>query len=206
MKATQDHYVYAYFDPRNYEMFYVGEGRGSRKNAHHPNKACTAKERQIHDIERSGLKPLIRVIAANLTKEEALLVEKALIWSTGKWLTNLSGGWYADRFRPPNTLHKPLPGFDFAQSVYVVNVTAAPHRHWDDMRKYGFVAAGYGRRYSRPLERLEVDDFVAAYLGIKSSAGSGKNGYLGIGRVTDKAVPIKDFRVNGHTLSEVVVS
>jgi hypothetical protein len=29
VKASRDHYVYAYFDPRNLEMFYVGEGQGS---------------------------------------------------------------------------------------------------------------------------------------------------------------------------------
>ena len=34
MKNKTNYYVYAYFDPRNYEMFYVGKGQGSRKYAH----------------------------------------------------------------------------------------------------------------------------------------------------------------------------
>ena len=30
-----DYYVYVYIDPRNFEEFYYGKGKGSRKNAHH---------------------------------------------------------------------------------------------------------------------------------------------------------------------------
>jgi hypothetical protein len=192
MKHESDHYVYAYFDPRNYEMFYVGQGKGSRKNAHRPNKVGTEKERQIHEIERAGQKPLIKIVAANLTEDQAFLVEKALIWRSGKWLTNISGGRFTDKFRPPDSLHLSLPDFDSVRGVYAVNVTAAPHRHWDDMRKYGFLAAGYGRAYSAPLERLDVGDIAAAFMA--------KRGYLGIGRVTKRAVRVNEFRINGRPL------
>src|ERR1051325_4667097 len=82
MKTDSNYYVYAYFDPRNYEMLYVGKGRGSRKNAHVPNKLGSDKERQIHEIKRAGLEPLIRVVAAKLTEDQAYLVEKALIWES----------------------------------------------------------------------------------------------------------------------------
>src|SRR5882672_7639732 len=102
MKTDSNHYVYAYFDPRSYEMLYVGKGRGSRKNAHRAVKAGTEKERRLHGIQQAGLKPLVRVIAANLTDDQALRVEKSLIWRTGESLTNVSGGHYADNFRPPN--------------------------------------------------------------------------------------------------------
>ena len=203
MKTQHDsnHYVYAYFDPRNYEMFYVGKGKGSRKNAHRPDKVGTEKERQIHDIERAGLKPLIRIVAADLTDEQALLVEKSLIWRSGKWLTNLSSGHFADNFRPPNTLHISLPGFDTARGIYAVNVSLWEHRHWDDSRKFGFLAAGYGRKHSNTLERLEPGDIVAAYLGRKNSTGLGINGYVGIGRVIERTVRVNEFRINGHLIS-----
>src|SRR6266446_2349347 len=184
MKTDLSYYVYAYFDPRSYEMLYVGKGKGSRKNAHLPNKVGTAKERQIHEIQRAGLKPLIRVVAANLSEDQALLVEKALIWRTGGSLTNVSGGHYADNFRPPNTLHLSLPGFDTARGIYFVNVGEyPPNRLWEDCRKYGFLAAGYGRQYSLQLDRLEVGSIAAAYL-------SG-NGYVGIARVVAKPVPAR---------------
>lgn len=192
MKTESNHHVYAYFDPRNYEMLYVGKGRGSRKNAHRSVKAGTEKERRLHGIKRAGLKPLIRVIAANLADEQALLVEKTLIWRTGEWLTNVSGGHYADNFRPPNTLHLSLPGFDTARGVYFANVGHFSHREWEDCRKYGFLAAGYGRQYSSQLERLEVGSIAAAYM-------SG-NGYVGIARVIAKPVPARDFRYQGHPL------
>lgn len=192
MKAESNYYVYAYFDPRNFEMLYVGKGKGSRKNAHMPNKAGSAKERQLHEIERAGLEPLIRVVAASLAEDQALLVEKALIWRVGGSLTNVSGGHFADKFRPPNTLHLSLPGFDTARGIYFVNVGDGPDRQWEDSSKYGFLAAGYGRKYSSQLDRLEVGSIVGAYL-----TGAG---YVGIGRVTAKAVPARDFRYHGRAL------
>jgi hypothetical protein len=193
MKSDSNYYVYAYFDPRNMEMLYVGKGKGSRKNAHRPNKAGTAKERQIHEIERAGLKPLIRVIAANLTNDQAYLVEKALLWQPGRWLTNDSKGHYAENFRPPNTLHLSLPGFDTARGIYFVNVGGNnAHRQWDDCRKYGFLAAGYGRRFSSQLDRLQVGAIAAAYLN--------RSGYVGIARVIAKPVPARHFRYHGRPL------
>ena len=193
MKTDSNHYVYAYFDPRNYEMLYVGQGQGSRKNAHRPIKAGTEKEHRLHGIKHAGVKPLIRIIAANLTKDQALLVEKTLIWRTGESLTNVSGGHYADNFRPPNTLHQSLPGFDTTRGVYFVNVGEfPPNRLWEDSRKYGYLAAGYGRQFTSQLERLEVGSIVAAYF-------SG-NGYVGIARVLAKAIPARDFRYQERPL------
>lgn len=34
MPATSEYYVYVYIDPRNFEEFYYGKGKGLRKNAH----------------------------------------------------------------------------------------------------------------------------------------------------------------------------
>jgi hypothetical protein len=192
MKTNSDYYVYAYFDPRNYEMLYVGKGRGSRKNAHRPVKAGTEKERRLHGIQQAGLRPLIRVIAVNLTDDQALLVEKSLIWRTGESLTNVSGGHYADKFRPPNTLHLSLPGFDTTRGVCFVNVGHWPHREWEDCRKYGFLATGYGREFSSQLDRLEVGSIAAAYM-------SG-HGYVGIARVLAKPVTAREFRYRGRPL------
>jgi hypothetical protein len=193
MKTNSNHYVYAYFDPRNYEMFYVGKGQGSRKDAHKPTKKGTAMQHRLHDIREAGLKPLIRVIAANLTEDQALLVEKALIWRTGGSLTNISGGHYADYFRPQNSLHKSLPGFDTVRGIYFANVGGnQDHRAWADSRKFGFLAAGYGREFSSQLDRLVIGSIIAAYLN--------KHGYVGIGEVTANPVPSKDFRYKGRRL------
>ena len=193
METDSHYYVYAYFDPRDNGMMYVGKGQGRRKYAHLPSKAGTPMERQLHEIEQAGREPFIRVVAVNLTEEQAFLVEKALIWHVGKWLTNVSGGHFAKNFRPPCTLDRLLPGFDTEHGVFVVNVGHnEEHRHWEDCRKYGFLAAGYGRKYSSQLDRLEVGSIAAAY-----QPGSG---YLGIARITEKAVPSRDFRYHGRPL------
>lgn len=55
------------------------------------------------------------------------------------------------------------------------------------------MAAGYGRKYSTPLERLITGDIVAAFLA--------KHGYVGIGRVVEQCLPVSEFRINGQRLS-----
>ena len=199
MNTDANYYVYAYLDPRNYEMLYVGKGKGSRKYAHLPNKAGTATERRIHEIKRAGKEPVIRVVAVNLTEQQALLVEKALIWRPGGSLTNVSGGHFAKNFRPPNTLDEELPDFDTVHGIFFVNVGAhfGPHRQWEDGYEYGFLAAGYGRENSSQLDRLSVGDIVAAYFKKEGY----KNGYVGVGRVVAPKIPVADFRFNGRPLS-----
>ena len=201
MKIDSNYYVYVYFDPRaNNEMLYVGKGKGRRKYAKFPNKAGTATERRIYEIKRAGLEPLIRVVATNLTEEQAFLVEKALIWRTGESLTNVSGGHFANNFRPPYTLNLSLPGFDTVHGIFFVNVGAhfGPHRKWEDCDKYGFLAAGYGREHSLQLNRLSVGDIVAAYFS--------KKGYVGIGQVVAPSVPAADFRFKGRPLSQCLLN
>lgn len=196
MKNDSNYYVYAYFDPRNYEMFYVGKGRGSRKDAHRSDKAGTPKERRIDDIKKAGKKPDIKVIVINLTDKEALLVEAALMWRPRESLTNLNRGNYVDNFRRPDTLHKSLPGFDTARGIFFVNAGAelGSSRKWEDCYDYNFLAAGGGRQYSSQLYRLSVGDIVAAFIT--------KEGYVGIGQVVAPPVPSRSFRFNGRPLAK----
>ena len=76
------------------------------------------KSRRIKAIKKEGLEPIIRVIARNLSEHDALLVEKTLLWKLGKQLTNISSGHYAENFRPHDSLHKHLSGFDFQNGLY----------------------------------------------------------------------------------------
>jgi hypothetical protein len=72
---------------------------------------------------------------------------------------------------------------------WFVNVGEGKHRNWDDCRKYGFVAAGQGSRYSDPLKKLKIGDQIFAYMkGL---------GYVGFGEVTNVAAMAKDFVVAG---------
>ena len=74
MSNSQDYYVYVYIDPRNFEEFYYGKGRGSRKDAHLSDNSDSEKTRRIAAIQKEGLEPIVRVIARGLSEHDALLV------------------------------------------------------------------------------------------------------------------------------------
>ena len=195
MANNQQFYVYVYIDPRNLEEFYYGKGKGSRKNAHLSDEKDSEKANRIKAILKAGLKPIIKVIATNLTQSEAFLIEKTLIWKLGRTLTNKSSGHFADKFRPHDTLHEDLAGFDFKNGVYYVNVGEGIHRSWEDCKSFGFLSAGQDKKYSDPIRTLEPGDIVIAYL-----KGFG---FVGVGKVKEKAVRIIDFRHNGKSLSHL---
>ncbi|UQA52311.1 GIY-YIG nuclease family protein [Vibrio sp. ED002] len=196
-------YVYVHIDPRNYEEFYYGKGKGSRKYAHLNEDSDTEKSKRIKAIRNEGLEPIIRVIARNLSEHDALLVEKTLLWKLGKQLTNISSGHYSDNFRPHDALHKKLSGFDFQNGLYYYNVGEGGHRNWDDYVKYGFISAGQAPRFKDAMLGFEVGDVFAAYLK--------GNGFVGIGRITGKAKPVRDVLINNvpllqHQLTEPNIS
>lgn len=190
-----DYYVYVYIDPRNLEEFYYGKGRGSRKDAHLSDDGDSDKARRIRDIRREGLLPEIRVIAAGLDEQEALLIETTLIWKLGKYTTNLAAGHFSGKFRPHNTLHRRLSGFDFRNRLYYFNVgdDGGGWRVWEDCRRYGFISAGGDPRWRDPMLGFETGDIAAAYL-------KGR-GFVGIARILDRAVRADAFRVDGKPLS-----
>ncbi len=71
-------------------------------------------------------------------------------------------------------------------------------RDWEDMCRFGFIAAGYGRFYSGRLNRLSEGDPIYVY-----QKGAG---YIGFGSVTSAAVMSKDFVFpDGRQLSEVTL-
>ncbi len=63
-----NYYVYVYIDPRNFEEFYYGKGKGSRKYAHVNDVSDSEKTRRIKAIRKEGLEPIIRVIGVGLSK------------------------------------------------------------------------------------------------------------------------------------------
>ncbi len=62
-------------------------------------------------------------------------------------------------------------------------------RDWGDCSRYGFVSAGGGPVYTKPLEQLYPGARVFAYKPWPV------RGYVGAGTVTGKPVPIRDFQV-----------
>jgi hypothetical protein len=192
--TDSSYYVYVYIDPRNHEEFYYGKGKGSRRFAHLSDGADSVKVARIRAIEAEGLLPIIRTIAAGLTEPEAHLIETTLIWKLGRGLTNKAAGRFVSLFRPHNTLHRELSGFDFQNGIYYFNVGEGPHRNWDDCRRLGFLSAGQGPHWRDQVLDLAEGDVVVAYLKSK--------GYVGVGKVTARAVPYLDFRYEGRLLQD----
>ena len=190
-----DYYVYVYIDPRNYEEFYYGKGKGSRKEAHLGDTSDSAKAKRISEIKREGLSPIIRVIARNLSENEALLIEKTLLWKMGKWTTNISSGHFAEKFRPHNAFHKELSGFDYQNGLYYYNVGEGLHRNWDDYVEFGFISAGQGARWRDAMLGFNPGDVFAAYLK--------RHGFVGIGQIMVQAKMIRDLQIKGKRLLDL---
>jgi hypothetical protein len=89
------YYVYAYVDPRDLKIFYVGKGCGARALSHLDEAGESAKSRRIAELKAAGIQPRIDILAHGIKDEEtALLVEAAVIdtlWP-GKTLTNAVRG------------------------------------------------------------------------------------------------------------------
>lgn len=187
-----DYYVYVYIDPRNFEEFYYGKGKGARKDSHLFENSDSEKSKRIKAIKKAGLDPIIRVIACGLSESDALLVEKTLLWKLGKQLTNVSSGHYSRNFRPHDTLYKKISGFDFQKGLYYYNIGEGPHRNWDDYIKHGFISGGQGSRYRKAMVSFEVGDVITAYLPA--------HGYLGIGVITKEARPIQQVVIGKQPL------
>jgi hypothetical protein len=58
---------------------------------------------------------------------------------------------------------------------------------WEDCREYGFICAGGAERYRYLMERFEVGHVIYAYVS--------KFGYVGIGKVTRKAVSFRKAKL-----------
>ncbi len=195
MSGTDERfYVYVYIDPRNFKPFYYGKGQGSRQFSHLLDRTEGDKTAKISEIRREGLEPIIRVVAKGLTEDQALLVEKTLIWSSPGWLANVATGSFSSNFRPPNTLHRRLPDFDYPNQVQYFNVGDGEHRSWEDNVNYGYLGAGQGKAFRNAISGLHPGDIVVARMN--------KVGYVGIGRVMSEATPARDFRAPRYAMCE----
>lgn len=78
---------------------------------------------------------------------------------------------------------EPWNGTDFVVNLEDDGVL----RSWEDCRKYGFVSGGQGKWYSRTLKGL--------FPGARIFCMIPQKGYVGVGIVKERAVPVKDFKV-----------
>lgn len=69
-------------------------------------EAANGKLGLLVDFHKKGM------IARGLTEDQALLVEKTLLWKNGNGLSNQASGSFSEKFRPHDTMHQELEGFD----------------------------------------------------------------------------------------------
>jgi len=71
-------------------------------------------------------------------------------------------------------------------------------RDWDEARKYGFISAGGGSWYTKSLTMLTEDARIWVNLP--------GEGYVGVGRVVEGAVPIDEFKVDDGSGNQVPIT
>jgi hypothetical protein len=81
--------------------------------------------------------------------------------------------------------------------LWYANVDEGESRSWEDMRQYGFIAAGGGPRWIGPLRKLKPGDEVYMY--------QKGQGYVGHGVVLSEPVPVKDFTVDGTPIRQLTI-
>lgn len=84
------------------------------------------------------------------------------------------------------------------ERAFMVLYGRPERRQWADARRYGFVSAGGGLRWSRPLERLGVGDRVLVLV-------PGK-GYVGSGVATGGPQPAVDSEVELDSVATPLLS
>lgn len=99
---SSNFYVYIYLNPlKNYEPFYIGFGKNNRMKDH-LKKSSDKNRHKFYTIQKirreTGNDPTIRIFQSNLTSNEAIEIERGLIWAFGRAdlgqgpLTNLTAG------------------------------------------------------------------------------------------------------------------
>jgi hypothetical protein len=211
--TVNDFYVYAYVDPSDESIFYIGKGKGERSQSHikaYENKKniseeeviLSEKNEKIDAIVKKGKEPRIVILAKDLGEQEAYMVESAFIWmhkylKGAEALANIQAGHKHEHFRPLKleySLMADVPRFD-VYSIYRFNVSNVGHLSWEIAKgKLPYITAGGNTSSYSAITKLVQNDIVCAYV-------SGK-GYVGIGKVLEVAKPLH----NDDALKQEILS
>lgn len=146
-------YVYALFDPRNSQIFYVGKGTGNRVFSHEAESGKSAesekaKLQRIQEIESAGYNVKRLIVNWGLTEDEAFASEATLInlvnYISSDALTNIVAGHH---------IHESLTVEDF-ELLY-----GAEHLKAEDIQ-HNILCIKINRRYHRDMTQKELYDAV----------------------------------------------
>jgi|TARA_B100001559_G_C16484976_1_gene615578 hypothetical protein len=77
------YYVYAYVDPRDDSIRYIGKGKGDRALAHLSDEGDSEKTRWIKRLNELNINPRIDILARNLSEKQSFRIERTLIDAIG---------------------------------------------------------------------------------------------------------------------------
>lgn len=94
-KYIENYYVYCLINPLNKNIFYIGKGKNKRALQHYKEYRrglCTNnfKYNEIKSFAKYNYKPIVKIIASNLSEARAYQLETKLIKRLYKSLTNIS--------------------------------------------------------------------------------------------------------------------
>ena len=137
--ATNFYYIYALKDPRHSPArpFYIGKGTGSRAYDHLVTPDSTVKYARIKKILEEHHRPIVDILADDLTESQALKLEAELIAAfgteaTGGILTNsvvpagLGGKKRQNIVVPQGSVERAQIGLSFLKSAIVELARANP--------------------------------------------------------------------------------
>ncbi|HWN66915.1 MAG TPA: serine/threonine-protein kinase, partial [Haliangium sp.] len=153
----------------------------------HPDTVAFCEALTVVNLSES--QPALRLPASGLSTPPDEMTQRL-------WITNLSDQQIANYLDiSKGTKHSAAKRRTPWSGYWYVNVNDEGNRSWADQRKFGFVTAGGGLEYSRPLFKLKVGNPVFAYLR--------GEGYVGYGLVRSEAVRVLDAQVNGTRLLDL---
>jgi len=153
-------YVYAYIDPNNSQIRYIGKGTGNRALSHINSRDDSEKVKWIQSLRKRGQEPQIDIIARNLTEVVALLVERSLIDAIGIGpgkLTNQIRGQDVEDGR--ETLHEiairhnPEPA-EFKHNILMLRLNQHWRQNMSDGELYDITRGVW--KLGKKRERVEV--------------------------------------------------